>query len=132
MQTAGALLDLQRTSSVPDGRKKAETRTNAPRHNGSLVSFVVHKMLNRIREEYIIGANIDHTFILAPEERPILLVLQEVGFQQEHTGNDSAGDEGKIRPVTPICSLLRTRSDTGNKGDIRIRVATKNISGNAS
>ena len=53
----------------------------------------VQKFAGSIDEKNIIGADINDAFILAPEEWPIFFVLQKVGFQQEHSGNDSACDK---------------------------------------
>ena len=51
----------------------------------------IQEVVDIIREKDVIGTNINDTFILAPEKRPVLLVLQKVGLGQEYARIDAAG-----------------------------------------
>ena len=77
------------------GSKEPWSARNTPRRLRlcSSASLCVQEFLGSICEKYVISANIDNTFILAPEERPILFVLQKVRFQQKHSGDDSPRNE---------------------------------------
>ncbi len=83
--------------------------------------------LLRMGEKDVISADIDDALILPPEKRPVLLVLQKIGFEQEHAGDDPAGDEGVIRPVDAIGHLLRAGADPRHKGEVGIGMAAEDI-----
>lgn len=87
----------------------------------------VQQGLLRMGEKDVISADIDDALILPPEKRPVLLVLQKIGFEQEHAGDDPAGDEGVIRPVDAIGHLLRAGADPRHKGEVGIGMAAEDI-----
>ena len=51
------------------------------------------EVVDGICQKDIICANIDDAFILPPQKWPVFLVLQKVGLEQKHAGNNAAGNE---------------------------------------
>src|SRR3546814_5528 len=63
-----------------------------------------------------------HIFVLAPEERPILMVLGEIGLDDQRPGHDTPGDEAEIGAVVTIGHFLRARTDARDERNVRPRM----------
>src|SRR3546814_8154680 len=64
----------------------------------------------------------DLIFVLAPEERPILMVLGEIGLDDQRPGHDTPGDEAEIGAVVTIGHFLRARTDARDERNVRPRM----------
>ena len=72
-----------------------------------IILFLFFHLAEYIAKEEVGGVLGDGTFILSPEEWPIVLVFDVVGLEKKQTGNYSTGNEGEIGSVISVCHILR-------------------------
>src|SRR5690606_38818452 len=68
---------------------------------------LLRQLGRRLAERDVARAHVHHVFVLAPEERPNLAVLGEVGLEDQHPGHDPAGDEREVGAIAAIGDFLR-------------------------
>ena len=66
--------------------------------------------VRRVDQRDVARAQVHDIFVLAPEERPGLAVLGQIGLEDQHAGHDPAGDEREIGAVAAIGDFLRDRA----------------------
>src|SRR5690606_28527627 len=69
------------------------------------------QVLGRMHQEHVVRGQVDHVLVLAPEERPVLLVLREVRLEHQHARHHAAGDEAEVGPVHAVGHLLGAGAD---------------------
>ena len=91
-----------------------------------MMTFFLRHRLEGFAEDQITAVARDRTFVLAPQERPVVEVLEVVGPAEQHAGRDVAGDEREVRAVVAVEDFLRARrADRRHERVVVVRVAAE-------
>src|SRR5690606_28129200 len=91
-----------RPAQLAAGLRPAAGSTDRPRFR----LLTRRQVLRRVRQVDVAGAEVDDVLVLAPEKRPVLLVLREIGLEHQHARHDAACDEAEVGPVHGVGHLL--------------------------
>src|SRR5208283_2106105 len=93
--------------------------------------WLLNQRIGRVGCQNPPAGDVNHVFVLEPEESEVVYALREIGFDDDVAGNHAARNEGVVGTVVSVGLQLRNRPDGGHIRRARYRMRAQHVVGGA-